>query len=265
MNKEEIRKLIEKSDSGELNDHEKALLERLIEEGVIDINDFGELTEINAAIDRIAVPATGKGLDEKFYAFLEETKSKQGRKSFFNIFWADEAMARNPLFLRMGIAASLLIAGFFIGFLTHYLGNRSQMNRFTNEIREMNEMMMIALIEKPSATDRLKAVSIVNRLEDVNSQVVDALLNTLNYDDNVNVRLAAVDALLNYAKYEKVRKGMVEAIVRQDSPLVQVALAEAMVALQEKSSVGNLKRLLSRQNLNEDVKEKINESIKEII
>jgi hypothetical protein len=201
------------------------------------------------------VPEPGKRLDERFYAFLSDEKSQQSGK----------VTEMNPLFVRLGIAASILIAGFFIGFLTHSVSSKSEMSRLSDEISRMNETMMIALIEKPSATERLKAVNLTSQIEDANSRVIEALLNTLNHDDNVNVRLAAVEALLKYADYEQVRKGMVEAIINQDSPLVQIALAEVMVALQEKSSVTNLKRLLSRKDLNEDVIVKINESIQEII
>ncbi|HLF33542.1 MAG TPA: HEAT repeat domain-containing protein [Cyclobacteriaceae bacterium] len=255
MDKEEINKLIAKFNSGELNERETALLEKLIEEGVIDFNDVEGLREINSRIGMIPVPEPGKRLDERFYASLSDEKLKQpGRET-----------EMNPLVVRLSIAASILIAGFFIGFLTHYLGSKREMNKLSDEIGRMNETMMIALIEKPSATERLKAVNLTSRIEEANSRVVEALLNTLNYDDNVNIRLAAVEALAKYADFEQARMGMVEAIVNQDSPLVQVALAEVMVALQEKSSVINLKILLSREDLNEDVKVKISESIKEII
>jgi len=51
----------------------------------------------------------------------------------------------------------------------------------------------------------------------------------------------------------------------QDSPLVQIALADLMVALQEKASVESMKQLLEQPNIDRTVKQKLQESINHII
>jgi len=57
----------------------------------------------------------------------------------------------------------------------------------------------------------------------------------------------------------------VRAIAQQDSPLVQVALAELMVSMQEKSSVKELKKLLQQRSTPKEVRQRIEESIKVLI
>jgi len=91
------------------------------------------------------------------------------------------------------------------------------------------------------------------------------LLQTLNHDPSVNVRLAAIEALYEHAAHPTARQGLVQSIGQQDSPLVQLALADIMVAMQEKNAVQPLRKLLAKENLNEAVKVRIKQSIQVLI
>ena len=81
----------------------------------------------------------------------------------------------------------------------------------------------------------------------------------------VNVRLAALDALRGYSGEGKVREELIRSIAKQDSPLVQIALAELMAQLQAKSSVTELEKILKNENTPTDVKKKIEESLRVLI
>ena len=94
---------------------------------------------------------------------------------------------------------------------------------------------------------------------------MDALFTTLNEDPNVNVRLATLDALVKLAHDPKVREGLVRSIDLQDSPIMQSAIADVMVKLQEKSSVQYLQKLLGKKDLNQMVKINIEKSIQKLI
>jgi HEAT repeat protein len=126
-------------------------------------------------------------------------------------------------------------------------------------------MMMLSLLEKESATERLRAVSMSQDLDQASQTVTTALLKTLNQDENINVRLAALEALEPYSADSKVRTELVLSISKQGSPLVQIALAELMVSLQEKSSVKEFQKLLQDENTPKDVKSKIRQRIEVLI
>jgi len=81
----------------------------------------------------------------------------------------------------------------------------------------------------------------------------------------VNVRLITLEALIALAESPKVREGLVLSLIKQESPLVQVAQADAMIQLQEKRSVKELQQLLKKEGLNEMVKEKLEETITYLI
>ncbi|AKD57633.1 HEAT repeat domain-containing protein [Spirosoma radiotolerans] len=141
---------------------------------------------------------------------------------------------------------------------------QQQIDTLSTQVQEMRQMMLLSGLENPAASERLRAVSYTEEISEVNAQVVDALLTTLNNDQNVNVRLVTLEALAKLADNPKVREGLVQSIARQDSPLVQSALADVMVKLQEKRSIKHLRQLLRDDNLNGLVKGKIEQSIREL-
>ena len=95
-------------------------------------------------------------------------------------------------------------------------------------------------------------------------EVLTALLDTLTHDPNVNVRLATVDALRQFGDQPVVRRGVVEAMTRQDSPMVQIALIDLAVDLHQKESLGTLRQLSQDQNVNETVRERAQKGISEL-
>ena len=159
----------------------------------------------------------------------------------------------------------LIVAGFSGGYYFNRPTGDVSVSALTKEVSDLKEMVMLSLLEKESATDRLKAVSLTNDMDRASQHVTEALIKTLNQDGNVNVGLAALEALQPYAKDDKVRESLIRSIANQQSPLLQVALAELMVALQEKKSVEELRKLLQEENTPEEIKERIERSIEVLI
>lgn len=182
-----------------------------------------------------------------------------------------------PQLARLAYSLSLLAVGALGGYwLTTYhqprpvppaavaVANQPQVAALAAQVGELRQVLLLSLIENPSATERLRAVGYTKELRGLggpSARVVTALLRTLDHDPNVNVRLAALEALAPLAPDPAVRLGLVRALSRQGSPLVQSALADVMVQLQERRSVAPLRELLRQTDLNELVKSKIERSI----
>jgi HEAT repeat protein len=141
---------------------------------------------------------------------------------------------------------------------------QEQIDTLSVQVQEMRQMMMLSLLENPSATERLRAVGFTKDIPDADSHVIDALLMTLNNDPNVNVRLVTLEALADLAHDARVREGLVQSLTRQESPMVQVALADVMVKLQEKRSLKPLRQLLQQPGTNNLVKSKLVQTIKDL-
>ncbi len=85
-------------------------------------------------------------------------------------------------------------------------------------------------------------------------QVVNALLETVNYDDTVDVRLAAVDALRRLSVEPAVCSQMASALGRQDSPLVQIALIDAIADHRTPEVVAAIRAIANLQSINPAVR-----------
>ncbi|MCZ8215532.1 MAG: HEAT repeat domain-containing protein, partial [Cyclobacteriaceae bacterium] len=62
-----------------------------------------------------------------------------------------------------------------------------------------------------------------------------------------------------------VRMALVKSITRQESPLIQVALAELMAAIQEKNAVKEFEKVLERNDTPEEVKKRIQKNLEVLI
>ncbi len=259
MEKKQIDELIAKYNEGVADPAEIKLMEQLIEAGEMDLMQLRELAGLDEQIRKMESPVPSIQLDDQFYAALaKEKKALKSKNSFSMPDW-------NFLFPRLALATVLILIGFSAGYFVQSPSKKNEVSQLTEEVSELKEMVMLTLLEKESATQRLKAVSLTSEMEGASEKVTNALFAALNKDENVNVRLAALDALKAYSKDGAVRTKLIESIVVQDSPLVQMALAELMVSIQEKKSVGALRQLLQSEKTAKEVKSKISESIEVLI
>jgi hypothetical protein len=211
-------------------------------------------------IQNMELPGPSMDLDDRFYASLAIEKRKLAKPTLRSWFLM-------PTIQKFAIASLTFILGLTAGYLIQNspATEPGDLQALTEEVTTLKEMMMLSLLERESATDRLRAVSISQELDRASQQVTSALLQTLNNDENTNVRLAALEALKQYGNDSNVRTQLIESIAHQDSPLVQIALAELMASLQEKSSVKEFEKLLQNDHTPADVKNKIRERINVLI
>lgn len=249
---------------GTLSRTEEEQLQILMDNGRIDSSELKELEKTYLEMGSLEVPEvpSESKMHGRFYAMLEEEKSAQSATitSIASVWMNRIQDGFNQH--KMGYAAAIFIAGLLAGNLFNLSGSQDQkIDNLTEEVYQMREIMMMSLLENDSPSERLKAVNISNELPETDDRIAEALLQTLNKDPNVNVRIAAVDALINHASNPNVRSGMIDAITRQESPLVQIALADAMLALQETESVDQFKKLLEQDDMNYNVRNKIEHTI----
>ena len=179
--------------------------------------------------------------------------------------WIGVWWPRQPV-LQLGLTMALLVIGVAIG-LQYRFGHQpalqqpaptavAELAKVREELHDMRQVLTLSLLQQQSASDRLKGVSWSNQIDQPNTEVLNALMDTLMHDPNVNVRLAAVDALKKFGERQIVRKGVLQALAKQDAPMVQVALIDYVVEMQDKESVGTLKQIAQNTSINEAVRQR---------
>lgn len=255
---------------GNLNEEQLREFEALVQTGRIREEELQALHATFSDFSALPEPEPGPGLQAKFSRMLaakiEQAELAKPQYTWAAL-WQGLAMLLSPV--RLAYTLVVFASGFFAAWLAFSPNQQQQQSTDTQqlamELNQMKQMLFTTLIEQPTAVDRLKAVNISQEIPEADEKVITALFNSLNHDPNVNVRLAAVEALKKHADKPEVREQLILSINRQESPMVQIALADLMQALQERSAVPRLKQLLQDEKTNELVKDKIKESINVLI
>jgi len=227
---------------------------------------LAEYESLLRAVDEMDVPEPSAEMGRKFQAMLEEAKKAR--------FQEDRATVRRPspffnlrfgLLPRLAAILSLVIVGWFLGYQVTPRPERARIDFLASEVREMKKTVMLAMLENSSAAERMKAVQYAQEVTEPDESVLDALARTVNDDPNVGVRLMAVTALAHYAAYPRAREALIQSIVRQKSPLVQLALADVMLALNEKRAVEPIRRIIASPMVDDSVKSKLETTVRELL
>ncbi|WP_266204918.1 HEAT repeat domain-containing protein [Pontibacter kalidii] len=255
---------------GNLDEAQQKEFEALVQTGEIREEELQALQATFTSMSVLPDPQPGAGLQAKFNRMLA-AKIEQAELAKPQYTWADLWQSMQTLLSPVRLAYTLVVFafGFFAAWLAFSPSQQQQPNTDTQmlamELSQVRQMLFATLIEQPAAVDRLRAVNISSEIVDADEKVIGALFNSLNHDPNVNVRLAAVEALKKHTANPQVREQLILSINKQESPMVQIALADLMQDLQERNAVPQLKQLLQDENTNEQVKDKIKESINVLI
>ena len=175
----------------------------------------------------------------------------QPRSAWWRNFWP-----ANPAW-QMAIAALCLAVGLGAGFSMHRGdAERDEVAQLREEVASTKEMVALSLLQQQSAAERLRGVDYSARMPSMEPQVISALVQAVNLDANVNVRLAAIDALGKVANNTRVLESFQEALPRENSPMVQAALIDYFVQAHDRNSVGTIQDLVAKPDVNPTVRER---------
>jgi hypothetical protein len=194
---------------------------------------------------------------------LEAEPKKRARPSFAEA-WA--ALRLRPA-VRFGAALILVLAGIGGGFLVGSRGaasGGSRIESLSREVQDMRQSMAETLLQQASSSERIRGVGYMEKVQAPGRRTIDALLQTLDSDPSVNVRLAAADALYLFAGQPGVKEGVIRSLAGQVSPSVQVALIDLLVDMREKRAVEALKLLAGNAKLNPDVRRKAELGVRQL-
>ena len=130
---------------------------------------------------------------------------------------------------RFAALAAMLALGVLVGAQLSSRRDERQMAALAGEVASLHETVTLALLAESSPSERLQGVAYGRELSGADERVAAALLGALLEDSNVNVRLAALEALRPLAARPDGRPRLVAAFAGQDSPLV-AALARRAAA-----------------------------------
>ncbi len=137
----------------------------------------------------------------------------------------------------------------------------TEVAQLRDEVSSMKQMVALSLLQQQSAGERMRGVSYAYMAQPNDTQVLTALLSTVNNDESTSVRLSAVDALHAFNGSAVMRSAVVRSIRKQQNSLVQVALIDLLVDLKEKEAAPELQALSVDSKIDAGVRQHAQQAI----
>lgn len=250
---------------GRLPEEQRQALEAELGQSESLRRELAALRQVFSDLDAVAMEQPGPELHDRFYRFLEEEQREVSRNDAPDGEGTRRALRRFEW--RVAAAVALLIIGLGFGMLwQRNLKQQQQINELVAEVQQTRKMMVLSMLEERSASQRIKALNTVQReRSSVDDQVIDALINTLNTDDNINVRTKAAEALLQFADHPGVVPALIRSLHLQEHPEVQITLIEVLVASRAEGAVDELQEMMEREELMEVVRNKAAAGVEQLM
>jgi len=196
-----------------------------------------------------------KSIRANFLQTLESEKAGLQQSPVISINNPKKLWLHNP-FSQMAAGFAILISGVLLGFiLNNNKTDNSEIAQMHNEMDQMRQMLFLSKLDNNSASQRMQAVSYTQELMAPNPEIIDALVETMNSDDNVNVRMASIHALSKFSSDPAIRDELVNSLKLQEDPLLQITLINILVEIQEEKAIDVMKDLMQKDETMDAVKE----------
>jgi len=156
--------------------------------------------------------------------------------------------AATPL-LRWAAIAAMLVVAVFAGSELSRRRDARAIADLQHEVHSLHESVALALLAQSSPSERLKGVSYGRGLSAQDDRVAAALFQAMLKDPDVNVRLAALDALKPVAARPETATRLAAAIAGEDSPLMQLSLIDVLLDSDGAAARRDLEQLLDNPKL----------------
>lgn len=232
--------------------------------------EMAEMGVVWRGLDALPAPEPDPAMRSRFLEVLEayragmeqgrgHTPSSASRRWWMAGWWPSKAVWQTAL------ALILLLAG---GVGGHYLARprsvSAEIAQLQGQIENLRQTVALAMLQEPSSSARIRGVTFTDQVARPDQQVQQALLSAVNHDANINVRLSAVDALEKWAVNPDIQRALVDALPMQDSPLVEVALIDVLVEVNDKAALPALEHLAADAQVDAAVRQRAAAGVKRI-
>ncbi len=116
--------------------------------------------------------------------------------------------------------------------------------------------MVLSMMQQQSASERIEGATFTRRMGRPDPEIKEALFQAVESDSDVNVRLAALDALRPMLSQPGLLKRLLDSLIKQPSPLVQISMIDLMVELKHRDAMGVLQKVKADTDANPTVRQR---------
>lgn len=175
----------------------------------------------------------------------------------------------NSSHFRIAAGFAILICGTLLGMFIQSgiikSDNSVALAQLQSEVANLKRTAMFIMLNNESSSERIQAVNYADEIDKPGEKVIEALVKTLNYDKNVNVRMAAAYALAKYITIPSVADSLVKSLSLQNDPIMQVTLINILVEKKDKSAIKPIQNIITNTTTLKEVRKVAEDGIKMLI
>jgi len=192
------------------------------------------------------------GMKEEFMQMAELEIEPKGR------------IIRIPSWAKVAAMVFIVFGTFATGYFTG--SKNSEVSELKTEMGKMKQDVLLAGLRDYSGPQKIQAVYDIQSSGEASTTFVDALVHTMNSDKNVNVRLAAINALSEMMdKNDAIKTELIKSLSVQENPLLQISLIQVLTESGVKEAKDEIESISNNENTDQQVKDYANSMIKTII
>lgn len=195
------------------------------------------------------------GMKEEFLELMEaEMPQKQKR------------IVMVPAWLKVAAILVIALVTYSSGYYFGFEKNRELQQQMEVVLNQTKQQVFLASLQDFTGPQKIEAVYSISRSGQSGDALIDALVATMNSDKNINVRLAAINALTGMMnKNQRVKTELIRSLSLQDNPLLQISLIQVLTESGVKEAKDEIESITRSKNTDETVKAFAKDMIKIII
>lgn len=227
--------------------------------------ELQEIKQLFAKVEDLPLQEPSKQLKATFYEQLEaHIKEKKSSDTHWLQLGARQ--------WTIAAAVALVLIGLAFGSLWQvHQKSQEQITLLHSEMELTKKLLMLSILEQSSASERIQALNKVQaavreqKYESSDQKIIDALINTMNFDDNINVRTKAAESLFNFSDAKGVVEAMIESLKVQESPEMQIVLIDILTEVKAKNATETFQTLVGEEGIHEVVRQKAAYGIEKLL
>ena len=171
-----------------------------------------------------------------------------------------------PSWIKVAAILIFILSTYTTGY---YLGSEKgneKVRTLEVALDQTKQQVSLASLQDFSGPQKIEAVYNISQSGQTSDALIDALVNTMNTDKNVNVRLAAINALTGMiGKNQRVKNELIRSLSIQNNPLLQISLIQVLTESGVKEAKDEIESMTRSEKTDEKVKAFAKDMIKIII
>ena len=222
--------------NGELQGGERKELEAALARDEAIRQRMDELEKVLLGVDNLPLHEVDSDLKQRFYSMLTREEERHAQP-------LDQPARRRLRAWHWQAAAAilLLVGGIWLG--NQWGAQQARLQALEMQMTQTKALMR-TLASGTSTSSRIQAVHASYQAPAADPEILAVLIDLMQHDPSVNVRLAAIEALEAFAPGDQVPDAMIRALKAPQESVVQIALINALVNLKASEAIPALENLV---------------------